>query len=61
MNQIDNEESENRGPETLGSILKAQSTLKKVEISKSLFRGFLLGINQIDHFFFFLLLAPCGA
>ena len=37
--------------ETLESILKAPrlKTLKKVKILKSLFRDFLMGINQIDH------------
>ena len=32
---------------TLG--LQDPKTLKRVKISKSLFRGFLIGINQIDH------------
>ena len=49
INQIDHEESENRGSETLGSILRLQGTLKRVKISKSLFRDFLIAINHIDH------------
>ena len=49
INQIDHEESENRGSETLGSILRLQGTLKRVKISKSLFRDFLIALNQIDH------------
>ena len=47
MNQIDHEESENRGPETLGSILRAPGHPKKGKNFKVIIS--LIGINQIDH------------
>ena len=42
--QFDHGKSKNRGPETLGSILRAPGpkNLKKVIISKSLFRDFFI-------------------
>ena len=48
INKTDNEESENRGHETIGSILGAQGTLKNFKISNWLFRDCLLALNQID-------------
>ena len=48
INQINHEESENCGPETLGSLLRAQGTLKKFKISMLLFRDFLKGLTKND-------------
>ena len=44
-------ESKNSGLEYLGSIITARAPklLKWVKFSKSLFRDFLIDINQIDH------------
>ena len=49
--RFNHSESENRGFETLGSILMAPGpkTIKKFKISKSLFRDFQIGFNKIDH------------
>ena len=61
--QFNHGKSENRGLETLGSILRAPGfkSLKNGEISirdliigsirnfKSLFRDLIIGVNQIDH------------
>ena len=35
LGQIDHEESENRGPETQGSILRAPGPKKKLKMSKT--------------------------
>ena len=51
MIELDHGESENHGPETQESIVRAPGpkNLKMVKISKSLFRDFLIAINHIDH------------
>ena len=48
--QFELDESENRGPETLRSIPRAlgPKTFKIIQISKSLFRDFLIAIIKID-------------
>ena len=48
IKQIDHEDFENRGPETLESS-RVQGTLIKVKTLNSLFRYFLIGINRIEY------------